>query len=145
VRDLVTEYEFGGDNIMVIRDSALAGLEGESEGLEAIGKLPEELDKDIPEPHRDIDNAFLIVVQAIFSITGSRTIAMRHIEHGVVKIHKDIEIARLGDTKKTTYMGIEVFENYSTMAVRVIISACCCAVLKRRRWSAAKSFRRRRV
>ncbi|MDR0740621.1 MAG: elongation factor Tu [Puniceicoccales bacterium] len=109
VRDLLTKYEFDGDNITVVRGSALAALEGKPEGVEAIGKLLAALDKDIPEPQRDIDKPFLMAVEDVFSITGRGTVATGRIERGVVKVGEEVEIVGLGDTKKTTCTGVEMF------------------------------------
>ncbi|MDR2812578.1 MAG: elongation factor Tu [Puniceicoccales bacterium] len=109
VRDLLTKYEFDGDHITVIRGSALAALEGKPEGVEAIGKLLEALDKDIPEPQRDIDKPFLMAVEDVFSITGRGTVATGRIERGLVKVGEEVEIVGLGDTKKTTCTGVEMF------------------------------------
>jgi elongation factor Tu len=109
VRDLLTKYEFDGDRITVIRGSALAALEGKPEGVEAIGKLLEALDRDIPEPQRDIDKPFLMAVEDVFSITGRGTVATGRIERGLVKVGEEVEIVGLGDTKKTTCTGVEMF------------------------------------
>jgi elongation factor Tu len=109
VRDLLTKYEFDGDNITVIRGSALAALEGKPEGVKAIGELLSALDKDIPEPQRDIDKPFLMAVEDVFSITGRGTVATGRIERGVVKVGEEVEIVGLGDTKKTTCTGVEMF------------------------------------
>jgi elongation factor Tu len=109
VRDLLIKYEFDGDNITVIRGSALAALEGKPEGVEAIGRLLEALDKDIPEPQRDIDKPFLMAVEDVFSITGRGTVATGRIERGVVKVGEEVEIVGLGDTKKTICTGVEMF------------------------------------
>jgi elongation factor Tu len=109
VRDLLTKYEFDGDNITVVRGSALAALEGKPEGLKAIGELLSALDKDIPEPQRDIDKPFLMAVEDVFSITGRGTVATGRIERGVVKVGEEVEIVGLGDTKKTICTGVEMF------------------------------------
>ncbi|MDR1303214.1 MAG: elongation factor Tu [Puniceicoccales bacterium] len=109
VRDLLTKYEFDGDHITVVRGSALAALEGKSEGVEAIGKLLEALDRDIPEPQRDIDKPLLMAVEDVFSITGRGTVATGRIERGIVKVGEEVEIVGLGDTKKTTCTGVEMF------------------------------------
>ncbi|MDR0417915.1 MAG: elongation factor Tu [Puniceicoccales bacterium] len=109
VRDLLTKYEFDGDNITVIRGSALAALEGKPEGIAAIGRLLDALDKDIPEPQRDVDKPFLMAVEDVFSITGRGTVATGRIERGIVKVGEEVEIVGLGDTKKTTCTGVEMF------------------------------------
>jgi elongation factor Tu len=109
VRDLLTKYEFDGDNITVVRGSALAALEGKPEGVKAIGELLSALDKDIPEPQRDIDKPFLMAVEDVFSITGRGTVATGRIERGIVKVGEEVEIVGLGDTKKTICTGVEMF------------------------------------
>ncbi|MDR1590505.1 MAG: elongation factor Tu [Puniceicoccales bacterium] len=109
VRDLLSKYEFDGDNITVVRGSALAALEGKPEGVKAIGELLVALDKDIPEPQRDIDKPFLMAVEDVFSITGRGTVATGRIERGVVKVGEEVEIVGLGDTKKTICTGVEMF------------------------------------
>jgi elongation factor Tu len=109
VRDLLTKYEFDGDNITIIRGSALAALEGKPEGVEAIGKLLSALDRDIPEPQRDIDKPFLMAVEDVFSITGRGTVATGRIERGLVKVGEEVEIVGLADTKKTICTGVEMF------------------------------------
>ncbi|MDR2200727.1 MAG: elongation factor Tu [Puniceicoccales bacterium] len=109
VRDLLTKYEFKGDDITVIRGSALAALEGKPEGVEAIGKLLEALDRDIAEPQRDIDKPFLMAVEDVFSITGRGTVATGRIERGLIKVGEEVEIVGLNETKKTTCTGVEMF------------------------------------
>ena len=109
VRDLLTKYEYDGDNITVVRGSALAALEGKPEGIAAIGELLAALDKDIPEPQRDIDKPFLMSVEDVFSITGRGTVATGRIERGIIKVGEEVEIVGLGETKKTTCTGVEMF------------------------------------
>ena len=109
VRDLLSKYEYDGDNVTVVRGSALAALEGKPEGIKAIGELLDALDKDIPEPERDIDKPFLMSVEDVFSITGRGTVATGRIERGVIKVGEEVEIVGLGDTKKTTCTGVEMF------------------------------------
>ena len=109
VRDLLTKYEYDGDNITVVRGSALAALEGKPEGIKAIGELLDALDKDIPEPQRDIDKPFLMSVEDVFSITGRGTVATGRIERGIIKVGEEVEIVGLGETKKTTCTGVEMF------------------------------------
>jgi elongation factor Tu len=109
IRDLLSKYEFDGDNITIVRGSALAALEGKEEGVKAIGELLAAIDKDIPEPERPIDKPFLMSVEDVFSITGRGTVATGRIERGVVKVGEEIEIVGLGDTLKTTVTGVEMF------------------------------------
>ena len=109
VRDLLKKYEYPGDDIKVIRGSALAALEGKPEGVEAINQLLDAIDNEIPEPQRDIDKPFLMSVEDVFSITGRGTVATGRIERGTVKVGEEVEIVGLRDTVKTTVTGIEMF------------------------------------
>ena len=109
IRDLLTKYEFDGDNITIVRGSALAALEGKPEGAEAIGNLLTAVDADIPEPAREVDKPFLMSIEDVFSITGRGTVATGRIERGVVKTGEEIEIVGMGDTKKCVCTGVEMF------------------------------------
>jgi len=109
VRDLLSKYEYPGDDITIVRGSATAALEGKDEGVEAIGKLMDAIDNDIAEPARDIDKPLLMSVEDVFSITGRGTVATGRIERGVVKVGEDIEIVGMKDTQKTTVTGVEMF------------------------------------
>jgi elongation factor Tu len=109
VRELLNKYEYPGDTITVVRGSALAALQGEPDGVAAIGALLDAIDKDIPEPTRDIDKPFLMSIEDVFSITGRGTVATGRIERGTIKVGEEIEIVGLRDTVKTTCTGIEMF------------------------------------
>ncbi|MCD8483864.1 MAG: elongation factor Tu [Verrucomicrobia bacterium] len=109
VRELLSKYEFDGDNITVVRGSALGALNGEAMGVESIGKLMEAIDTDIPEPVREVDKPFLMSVEDVFSITGRGTVATGRIERGVVKVGEEIEIVGLTDTRKSVVTGVEMF------------------------------------
>ena len=109
VRDLLSKYEYPGDDITIVRGSATAALDGKPEGIEAIGKLMDAIDTDIAEPAREIDKPLLMSVEDVFSITGRGTVATGRIERGVVKVGEDIEIVGMGETKKTTVTGVEMF------------------------------------
>jgi elongation factor Tu len=111
VRELLSKYEFPGDDIPVIRGSALKALEGEASalGTEAIQKLMEALDAYIPQPQRDGDRPFLMPVVDVFSISGRGTVATGRIERGRVKVGEEIEIVGMKDTTKTTVTGVEMF------------------------------------
>lgn len=112
IRDLLKKYEFDGDNISVVRGSALAALEGKPEGVAAIGELLDAVDRDIPEPQREIDKPFLMSVEDVFSITGRGTVATGRIERGVVKVGDEVEIVGLEDTKKTVVTSVEMFRKF---------------------------------
>jgi elongation factor Tu len=111
IRDLLTKYEFDGDNAQIIRGSAtkaLADDEGEL-GLGSIQKLMDAIDTEIAEPVRDIDKPLLMSVEDVFTITGRGTVATGRIERGVVKVGEEIEIVGLGESRKTICTGVEMF------------------------------------
>jgi len=111
VRELLSSYEFDGDNIPVVRGSALKGLEGDEGpmGEMAILELMKACDEAIPEPVRDIDKPFLMPVEDVFSIKGRGTVATGRVERGIVKVSEEVEIVGFGETKKTVVTGVEMF------------------------------------
>ncbi len=111
IRELLTKYEFPGDDTPIITGSALKALEGdESEiGVPSILKLVEALDEYIPEPKRDIDKSFLMPVEDVFSISGRGTVVTGRIERGVVKVGDEVEIVGIKPTQKTVVTGVEMF------------------------------------
>ena len=109
VRDLLSKYDYPGDDITIVRGSATMALEGKPGGAEGITALMDAIDADIPEPAREIDKPLLMSVEDVFSITGRGTVATGRIERGVVKVGEDIEIVGLGETMKTTVTGVEMF------------------------------------
>ena len=111
IRELLTEYEFPGDDTPVIFGSALKALEGDTSdiGVPSIMKLVEALDTYIPTPERDTDKTFLMPIEDVFSISGRGTVVTGRVERGVVKINEEIEIVGLKDTVKTTCTGVEMF------------------------------------
>ena len=111
VRELLTAYEFPGDDLPVIQGSALKALEGEDSeiGIGSVDKLLEAVDAYVPEPERDVDKPFLMPVEDVFSITGRGTVATGRIERGIVKVGEDIEIVGIKDTRKTVVTGVEMF------------------------------------
>ena len=109
VRELLSKYEYDGDNIKIIRGSALGALEGTEFGVNSINQLMDAIDSEIPEPARPIDKPFMMSVEDVFSITGRGTVATGRIERGVVKVGDEVEIVGLGDTRKTTVTGVEMF------------------------------------
>lgn len=109
IRDLLSKYNYDGDNITIVRGSATAALEGKPEGVAAIGALMDAIDKDIAEPTREIDKPFLMSVEDVFSITGRGTVATGRIERGIVKVGEEVEIVGLKDTQKTIVTGVEMF------------------------------------
>lgn len=111
VRELLSKYEFPGDDIPIIRGSALKALEGDKSeiGTQAIFKLMEAVDRYIPEPQRVIDKPFLMPVEDVFSISGRGTVVTGRIERGIVKVGDEVEIVGIKPTIKTTITGIEMF------------------------------------
>jgi elongation factor Tu len=111
VRELLTEYNFPGDEIPVLRGSALRALEAGGEGpdAECIQELMDAIDSYIPEPERDIDRPFLMPVEDVFSITGRGTVATGRIERGIVKQGEEVEIVGMGESRKTVVTGVEMF------------------------------------
>src|SRR5207244_6614548 len=109
VRDLLSEYEFPGDDIPFITGSALKALEGDEEAKGKILELAAALDDYIPEPERDLDKPFLMPVEDVFSITGRGTVATGRIEQGIVKTGEEVEIVGIRDTTKTVVTGVEMF------------------------------------
>jgi elongation factor Tu len=111
VRDLLNSYEFPGDDIPIVVGSALKALEGDTSeiGVPAIEKLVETMDSYIPEPVRNIDKAFLLPIEDVFSISGRGTVVTGRIESGIVKVGEEIEIVGIRDTQKTICTGVEMF------------------------------------
>jgi elongation factor Tu len=110
VRELLSSYEFDGDNIPVIQGSALGALNGEADQEEAIVELMKAVDETIPTPERDVDKPFLMPVEDIFSITGRGTVATGRIERGVIKVNDEIEIVGIvEEPMKSVVTGIEMF------------------------------------
>ena len=111
VRELLTSYQFPGDDIPIIRGSALAALENKTPeiGHDAILKLMEAVDKYIPQPERAKDQPFLMPIEDVFSISGRGTVVTGRIERGVVKVGEEVEIVGIRDTVKSTVTGVEMF------------------------------------
>ena len=111
VRELLSEYEFPGDDIPVIRGSALKALEGDQSeiGEPSIVRLMEAVDEYIPTPERDIDKPFLMPVEDVFTISGRGTVATGRVESGVIKVGEPVEIVGIRDTQTTTVTGVEMF------------------------------------
>ena len=111
VRELLSQYEFPGDDTPIIKGSALKALEGDTSeiGVPAVQELLNTLDSYIPEPERDIDKPFLMPVEDVFSIQGRGTVATGRVERGIVKVGEEVEIVGIKDTQKTTVTGVEMF------------------------------------
>jgi elongation factor Tu len=111
VRELLSQYEFPGDDLPVIKGSALEALENPSdkEKTQCIVDLMESVDNYVPDPERDIDKPFLMPVEDVFSITGRGTVGTGRVERGVIKVSEEVEIIGLGMKKKTVCTGVEMF------------------------------------
>ena len=112
VRELLSTYDFPGDDTPIITGSALMALEGKDDngmGTSAVKKLVETLDTYIPEPERAIDKTFLMPIEDVFSISGRGTVVTGRVERGVIKVGEEVEIVGIRDTTKTTVTGVEMF------------------------------------
>jgi elongation factor Tu len=119
VRELLSKYDFPGDTIPIIHGSALSALEGKADGFgkEAVLKLMEAVDANIPQPARAVDKPFLMPVEDVFSISGRGTVVTGRVERGMVKVGEELEVVGLRDTQKTTCTGIEMFRKLLDEAV----------------------------
>jgi elongation factor Tu len=109
VRELLSEYEFPGDDIPVIRVSALKALEGDPEWTPKIMELMDAVDAYIPEPAREIEKPFLMPIEDVFTITGRGTVVTGRVERGMVKVGEEVEIVGIRPTTKTVCTGVEMF------------------------------------
>jgi elongation factor Tu len=110
VRELLTSYGFPGDEIPIVRGSALQALNGEGDGEKGVDELMEAVDSYIPQPAREIDKPFLMPVEDIFSISGRGTVATGRIERGQVKVGEEVEIIGIKPTRKSVVTGVEMFK-----------------------------------
>jgi elongation factor Tu len=109
VRELLSAYDYPGDDIPVIRVSALKALDGDAEAMAGVEKLMEAVDEHIPEPVRDIDKPFLMSVEDVMTITGRGTVVTGRVEQGILKVGEEVEIVGLRPTQKTVCTGVEMF------------------------------------
>jgi elongation factor Tu len=109
VRELLSKYEYDGDNVPVVQGSALGALNGEEKWVESVVNLMEAVDTYIPEPKRDIDKPFLMAVEDVFSIKGRGTVVTGRIERGIIKVGDEVDILGVRDPQKTTVTGVEMF------------------------------------
>ncbi|WP_120078129.1 elongation factor Tu [Aurantiacibacter odishensis] len=111
VRELLSDYDFDGDNIPIVKGSALAALEGRDDeiGKNSIIELMKAVDEHIPQPDRPVDQAFLMPIEDVFSISGRGTVVTGRVETGVVNVGDEVEIVGIKDTAKTTVTGVEMF------------------------------------
>ena len=111
VRELLSKYEFDGDNIPIVKGSALAAVEGgdEEKGKKSILELMTKIDEHIPQPARPLDQPFLMPIEDVFSISGRGTVVTGRVEKGVINVNEEIEIIGIKDTTKTVCTGVEMF------------------------------------
>ncbi len=111
VRELLSKYDFPGDDIPIIIGSALSALEGKSDGFgrEKINELMKAVDDYIPQPERPLDRPFLMPIEDVFSISGRGTVVTGRVETGIVKVGEEVEIVGINDTRKTVVTGVEMF------------------------------------
>ena len=146
VRELLSSYQFPGDETPVIRGSALKALENpdpKSEYGQKIGELMGALDSYIPVPKREVEKPFLMPVEDVFSITGRGTVATGRIERGKVKVGDEVALVGFGSDKKTVVTGWRCFGSCWMMGRRGTTWGCCCGEWTRRKWSAGWCWRRR--
>src|SRR5205814_8068452 len=110
VRELLSEYEFPGDDTPVIRVSALKALDGDAGAADQVVELMNAVDDYIPEPSRDVDKPFLMSIEDVFTITGRGTVVTGRIEQGIVKVGEEVEIVGLRPTQKTVCTGVEIIK-----------------------------------
>jgi len=110
VRELLSKYNFDGDNTPIIRGSALGAINGEAKWVESIMKLMDAVDSYIPQPKRDVEKPFLMPVEDVFSISGRGTVVTGRVERGVIKVGEEVEIVGFRDAQKTTCTGVEMFK-----------------------------------
>ena len=111
IRDLLSSYEFPGDDTPIVTGSALKALEGDTSeiGIPSVNKLLDEMDAYIPEPERAIDGDYLMPVEDVFSISGRGTVVTGRVERGIIKVGEEVEIVGIKETTKTTCTGVEMF------------------------------------
>jgi elongation factor Tu len=109
VRELLTEYEFPGDDTPVVRVSALKALEGDADAASGVLELMEQVDAFVPEPTRELDKPFLMPIEDVFSITGRGTVVTGKVEQGIINTGDEVEIVGIKATQKTTCTGVEMF------------------------------------
>ncbi len=111
IRELLSSYDFPGDDIPIVIGSALKALEGDQSdiGVPSVLKLIEEMDRYVPQPERDTDKPFLLPIEDVFSISGRGTVVTGRVERGIIKVGEEVEIVGIHETKKTTCTGVEMF------------------------------------
>ena len=144
VRELLSNYEFPGDDVPVIKGSALKALEGDEEAKKAIYELTDALDNYIPEPQRDLDKPFQMPVEDVFTITGRGTVATGRIEQGKVNVGDEVELVGIHPRRpRRSSPASRCSASCSTRARPATTSAACCAAPSARTSSAARCSRSR--
>jgi elongation factor Tu len=109
VRELLSEYEFPGDDTPVVKVSALKALDGDTEAQDQVVELMNQVDSYIPEPERETDKPFLMPIEDVFTITGRGTVVTGRIETGIINVGDEVELVGIRDTQKSTVTGVEMF------------------------------------
>jgi elongation factor Tu len=138
VRELLKTYDFPGDDIPVIRVSALKALQGDAGAEDAIGKLMESVDAYIPLPQRAVDKDFLMPIEDIFSISGRGTVVTGRVEQGIIKVGDTVEIVGIRPTQTTVVTGVEMFKKLLDQGQAGDNVDSCCAARARTTWSAVR-------
>ncbi len=143
VRELLTTYQFPGDDLPVVRGSALKALDGDATAAEEVAALMAAVDAYVPVPARDVDKPFLMPIEDVFSISGRGTVVTGRVERGKVKVGEEIEIVGFAETQKKVVTGVEMFRKLLDEGWRATTSGCCCAGRRRTTWSGARCWRTR--
>jgi elongation factor Tu len=143
VRELLSSYDFPGDDTPIITGSALKALAGEDTelGTQSIVKLLSAMDSYIPQPVRDTDKPFLLPIEDVFSISGRGTVVTGRVERGIIKVGEEVEIVGIHPTTKTTCTGVEMFRKLLDEGRAGDMWACCCAAPSVTKWSVARCWR----
>ncbi|MBP1635676.1 MAG: tuf 2, partial [Acidobacteria bacterium] len=139
VRELLSSYGFPGDDLPVVRVSALKALEGDGEAEQGIMSLLEALDAYVPLPEREVDKPFLMPIEDVFSISGRGTVVTGRVERGRVKVGDEVEVIGFRPTMKRVVTGVEMFRKLLDSGEA---AACCCGGWRRRKWSGGRCWRR---
>ena len=141
VRELLSSYGFKGDEVPVVRVSALKALQGDPEGVASLIKLMDALDTYIPLPEREVDKPFMMPIEDVFSISGRGTVVTGRIERGTVKVGEEVEIVGLQADREEGRDGRRDVPQAARLGRgRATTWACCCAAWKRRTWSAGRCW-----
>ena len=143
VRELLSSYDYPGDDIPVVKGSALKALEGDADGEKSIEELMAAVDEYVPLPERDIDQPFLMPIEDVFSISGRGTVVTGRVERGKVLVSEEIEIVGFTPTQKKVVTGVEMFRKLLDEGWRGTTSACCYGARRRTTWSGGRCWRSR--